>query len=61
MAECWPYIGEGALRCSLSLVPNILADSPMYASSSYILLWAGTRLCYNNKGIHFHKDEQSHP
>ena len=34
----WPtvlkrsYIGEGVLRCSLNLSPNVLADSPMYSS-----------------------------
>ena len=25
--------GEGALRCSLNLSPNVLEDSPMYSSS----------------------------
>ena len=26
----WSWIGEGALRCSLNLSPNVLADSPIY-------------------------------
>ena len=28
----WSKIGEGALRCSLNLSPNVLNDSPMYSS-----------------------------
>ena len=28
----WWYMGDGALRCSLSLSPNDLPDSPMYFS-----------------------------
>ena len=28
----WSYIGEGALRCSLNLSPNVLEDSPVYSS-----------------------------
>ena len=27
----WSKIGEGALRCSLNLSPNVLDDSPMYS------------------------------
>ena len=28
--------GGGALRCSLSLSPNVLQDSPMYSSGQFI-------------------------
>ena len=30
----WPYIGEGALRCSLNLSPNVPEDSPMQAQET---------------------------
>ena len=29
----WSWMGEGALRCSLNLSPNVLDVSPMYSSS----------------------------
>ena len=29
----WPQMGKGAMRCSLSLSPKILEDSPMHSSS----------------------------
>ena len=43
----WSWMGEGALRCSLNLSPNVLDVSPMYSSSHsnlshlnlYIMLW----------------------
>ena len=34
----WSKTGEGALRCSLNLSPNVLDDSPMYSSSHSTLL-----------------------
>ena len=32
VVDWWPYVGYDALRCSLNLSPNVLADSPMYSS-----------------------------
>ena len=32
----WWWIGDGALKCSLSLSPNVLPDSPMYSSGQFI-------------------------
>ena len=34
----WSKTGEGALRCSLNLSPNVLDDSPIYSSSHSTLL-----------------------
>ena len=36
MELLWWWMGDGALRCSLSLSPNILPDSPMYSSGLFI-------------------------
>ena len=35
--SCGGVWGEGALKCSLTLSPNVLPDSPMYALGQ--LLW----------------------
>ena len=36
--DWWPYMGEGAFRCSFNLSPNVLAESPKYSSSQCSLL-----------------------
>ena len=33
----WSHIGEGTLRCSLNLSPNVLEDSPIYSSAHFNL------------------------
>ena len=33
----WSMMGDGALMCSLYLLPNVLPDSPMYFSSQSTL------------------------
>ena len=35
MLLCW-WMGEGALRCSLTLSPNVLPDSPIYCSGQFM-------------------------
>ena len=37
VVELWRCMGEGALKCSLILSPNILPDSPMYELGQ--LMW----------------------
>ena len=31
VVDWWPYMGEVAIKCSLNLWPNVVADSPVYS------------------------------
>ena len=44
-------MGEGALRCSLTLSPKALPDSPMYASGQlmvweFVVIYDPTFVCF---------------
>ena len=38
VVDLWPYMGEGAFKCSLNLSPNVLVDFNMYSSLQSHLL-----------------------